>query len=50
MLQYIRSISGKNERIKNNKNKCLEIGDNQVLNIEGMQDFNLILPLYAVQV
>ena len=53
MIQYMRSIIEKNERTKNNNNihddnnKCSEIGNNQVLNIEGMQDFNLILPLYS---
>ena len=40
MLQHLRSIIGKNERTKNNnKNKCSEIGNNEVLNIEGRQDF-----------
>ena len=41
----MRSIVGKKQKKKNNKNKCSEIENNQVLNIEGMQDFNLILPL-----
>ena len=36
MLQYVWGIIGKNETTKNNnKNKCLEIGNNEVLNIEG---------------
>ena len=42
MLQYRRNIIGKNERAKNDndKNKYSEIGNNQVLNVEDIQDFH----------